>query len=198
MAKSLDGISDFLDRVSAQGFVNPNTANARKTACTKFFTILEPDQRTIEYVTDNLEVIKHQFQNLNPDVTGSTADEYARRVQTVLKDFAAWSEDRGAWEKRVTSKQSAAADRPPRAPRSETWRVEASVPGAAQRAVSGKPRVVVFPIRPDFEMTVTLPPDLLTLAELRKVAYYLLPYAKDWEPTTDEPRGVFPMLEQRG
>ena len=64
MTTSLDEVIEFLDIASSKGFINDNTASARKTACVKFFDILEPDQKNVEYVKDNLEIIKTRFTNL--------------------------------------------------------------------------------------------------------------------------------------
>jgi hypothetical protein len=57
--------------------------------------------------------------------------------------------------------------------------------------------LVTFPIRPDFELQVKLPRDGLTVQELKKLMYFLLPYTQDWEPS-ESPRTVFRMLERDG
>jgi hypothetical protein len=42
-----------------------------------------------------------------------------------------------------------------------------------------------------------LPRDGLTVAELKKLLYFLLPYTKDWEPN-GSPQQVFAALERTG
>lgn len=51
-------------------------------------------------------------------------------------------------------------------------------------------RTVTFPIRPDFDVSITLPREGLSVSELKKLLYFMLPYATDWEPSMS-PRSVF-------
>jgi hypothetical protein len=196
MTTSVDEVIEFLGIAADKGFLNDNTVLARRTACNKFFEILEPDQKTVEYVRDNLDVIKARFANLNKDVRGNTVDEYGRRVQLVISDFTAWKSDRAAWERDVSSRYSA---RPANEgekkskPKAEKQQSEAQHNGAG--SANPEARVVNFPIRPDFDLQVTLPRSGLTVSELKKLVYFLLPYASDWEPS-EPPRSVFPMLER--
>ena len=106
---TLDDLTEFLAIAASKGFINDNTANARRTACVKLFGILDDDQKNMEYVRDNLDVVKARFSNLNKDVTGSTVDEYGRRVKLVIDDYTGWSTDRSAWEKAQAAKQTRAA-----------------------------------------------------------------------------------------
>ena len=107
MTTNVDEMIEFLGIIEEQGFLNDNTAVARRTACKKLFDILDPEQRTVEYVRDNLPVIKTRFSNLNKEVRGGTVDEYARRVQLVIDEFTKWKADRAAWEREQASKQNA-------------------------------------------------------------------------------------------
>ena len=200
MTTNVNELTEFLTIAGEQGFLNDNTVSARRTACTKFFDILEPDQKTVEYVRDNLAVIKARFSNLNKEVRGNTVEEYARRVQLVINDFTAWKADRAAWEREVSSRQSArpASDGDKKGKPKDDKVKKQQGNGTAQQDPSNlhrDARVVTFPIRPDFELQVSLPRDGLTVQELKKLVYFLLPYASDWEPT-ESPRSVFPMLER--
>lgn len=205
MATSLDEPIEFLGIAASKGFLNDNTVQARKTACTKFFDILDPDQKTVEYVRDNLDVIKARFSNLNKDVAGATVNEYARRVKLVLDDFTAWTADRAGWERRVSAKQSARpagdgekkAKSKPKADKAKAQAQQASSGNGATHQAPPNPdtRTVTFPIRPDFDLSVTLPRAGITVDELKRLVYFLLPYAQDWEPS-ESPRSVFPMLER--
>lgn len=158
--------------------------------------MLDPDQRTIAYVRDNLSTIATRFQNLNREVRGGTVEEYARRVQLVLDGFALWSTNKAEWERTQGAKgaksttSSEGTEKKPRATRSEK-------PRASAQEESADVRNVTFPLRPDFDLTIGLPRDGLTVAELKKLAYFLLPYTKDWEPN-GSPQQVFSMLERTG
>jgi hypothetical protein len=204
MATSLDEPIEFLGIAASKGFLNDNTVQARRTACSKFFDILDPDQKTVEYVLENLDVIKARFSNLNKDVAGTTVNEYGRRVKLVLEDFTAWKADRAGWERSVSAKQSArpAADGEKKAkaktekPKAQPQQQTASGNGAAHQAPPNPDtRTVTFPIRPDFDLSVTLPRAGISVDELKRLVYFLLPYAQDWEPS-QSPRSVFPMLER--
>jgi uncharacterized protein YkvS len=204
MRTEVNEVIEFLGIAGNKGFMNDNTVVARRTACNKFFDILEPDQKTVEYVRENLDVIKSRFSNLNKDVRGNTVDEYARRVQVVLDDFSAWKADRSAWERDVSARQNArpAGDGDKKARTAKHDKAKTSEQAGANKADEGigrgqanpETRVVTFPIRPDFDLTMELPRAGITVDELKRLVYFLLPYAKDWQPT-ESPRSVFPMLE---
>lgn len=196
MQTNLDEPLEFLDIVASKGFWNDNTVQARRTACRKFFDILDEDQRNVEYVRDNLDVIKGRYINLNKDAAGATVDEYGRRVKLVLDEFTEWKADRSGWEKKNAAKQTARPPEGQKKPRAERPSAQASTGtnGAGHDDVKSASRTVTFPLRPDFDLTITLPRDGLTVDELKRLPYFLLPYARDWEPT-QSPRGVFNMLE---
>lgn len=194
----LTEVIEFLDIAGQKGFLNENTVSARRTACNKFFDILEPSDKSVEYVRDHLDVVKARFSNLNKDVRGNTVDEYARRIQIVLNDFTEWKTDRAGWERKVSSRHSAR----PSNDEDKVVKVKAdkaknqnSASQAAPGTTNLETRVVTFPIRPDFDLQVTLPRSGLTVQELKKLVYFLIPYAADWEPS-ESPRNVFPMLER--
>lgn len=202
MATSLDEPIEFLGIAASKGFLNDNTVNARRTACKKFFDILDEDQKNVEYVRDHLDVIKARFTNLNKEVAGTTVDEYARRVQLVLNDFTAWKEDRSGWERAQAAKQTArpAGDgekkaktaKPEKKPQvQETPNVNNGGSFTSDTAM----RTVEFPLRKGVDVKVSLPRDGITMAELRKLAWFLLPYAADFDPEVS-PRDTFPMLER--
>lgn len=203
---SVEEVIEFLGIAGDKGFLNDNTVVARRTACNKFFDILEPDQKTVEYVRDNLDVVKARFSNLNKDVRGNTVDEYARRVKLVLDDFTAWKTDRSAWEREVSARQSSrpAADGQRKAkskPKAEKAKVQ-ETPRASNAAADGGitggdtvMRLVEFPLRRDVDVKISLPRDGITMAELKKLAWFLLPYASDFDPEVSA-RDTFHMLER--
>ena len=143
-------------------------------------------------------MIKGRYLNLNKEAQGTTIDEYGRRVKLVLDEFTEWKADRSAWEKKNAAKPTArpAGDGEKKAkPKAEKPKAQGN--GAATPdSVNTNPdaRVVTFPIRPDFDLQVTLPTGL-SVSELKKLVYFLLPYAQDWEPS-ESPRSVFQMLER--
>jgi hypothetical protein len=198
MTTSLDELTQFLSITADKGFINDNTAQARRTACSKLFGILDDEQKNVEYVRDNLGVVKARFSNLNKDVAGATVDEYARRVKLVIDDFTGWTADRGGWERATAAKQAGRPADGEKKAKPKADKPKAQGNGAAstdQGQTNQDERVVTFPIRPDFDLKITLPRNGLTVPELKKLVYFLLPYAQDWEPS-ESPRSVFNMLER--
>jgi hypothetical protein len=190
-------VIEFLDIVAKKNILNDNTVTGRRTACTKFVDILEDDQKTVEYVRDNLDVIKTRFSNRYKDVLGGTVDEYARRVQLVLTDYQQWSSDRAGWEKAQAAKQSGRAAES--AERSARPRPPKPAASGNHHDQSADTRTVTIPIRPDADLKITMPKAGLSVAELKKLAYFLLPYANDWTPPADGGFSgmITPKLEDR-
>ena len=197
MMTPLTEVSEFLDVASKKNFFNENTIQSRRVACNKFFEILDEDQKNVEYVRDNLSVIKTRFTNRYTEVRGHTVDVYANRVMLVLKDFLAWKADRSAWERDVAARQSGRA-----ASAGGEKRTRAEKPKAAPAAASAPPsdddadaRVVKIPLPSGFEVTVRLPREL-SVKDLKRVLWALLPYAADWDPSVS-PLQTFPQLENQ-
>jgi hypothetical protein len=187
----LNQIFEFLDIVEQKHHWQGNTAQARRTACTKLFALLEDEQKTVEYVRDNLDVLKHRFSNANKLVAGGTVEEYGRRVQLVLNEFAEWSKDRAAWERKQAAKQtSRGKDEKPAKPK-------AAAPVAAPARVNGHgPEhdtiVARFPFSGGRMVTVELPKEGLSRAEMLRLGQFLVPWANDWDTSA---RMVTPAAE---
>lgn len=194
---SLDNVFDFLQVAEKQGFLNSNTVQARRTACTKLFSVLDDaNQRTVEYVSENLEVIKRRFQHLNNDVRGQTVDEYGRRVSIVLSDFQKWSTDRSNWEREIVSRGARSNGDGEKRARSEKPKEKEKVSTAPPRSepeTDPNARIVKVPLKSGFEAEVKVPRDLTT-AYLRRVLWAMLPYAQDWDPDVS-PQQAFQLLE---
>jgi hypothetical protein len=199
MPTPLDEVFEFLRIANDKGFLNSFTIQSRITGCNKLFAILDDDQKNVEYVDENIDLIKTRFSNLHKDVRGNTVDQYAQRVRLVINDFLAWKQDRSAWERAVSAKQTdrqvSAKDKPsskdkPKKKEAPTERQEecsATINGAANNKAGN---TYSFPIRKDFSLSITLPPDGVTLSELKRLGLFLLPYISDWEEKTD-PNGLF-------
>lgn len=197
MPTPLSEVFEFIDVASKKNFFNEHTIQSRRVACNKFFEILDEDQRNVEYVAGNLDVIKARFTNRYTEVRGHTVDVYANRVMLVLKDFVAWKRDRSAWERDVAARQSPrpAAGDGERRPRTE--RPKPSAASAAKPEDDSDARVVKVPLPRGFEVTVRLPLRDLKKADLKRVLWALLPYAADWDPSEAPPAQTFPQLEGR-
>ncbi len=179
----LDDVFEFLRIAGEKGFMNSNTVGGRRTAFNKLLTVLDADQQNVEYIRENLTVIKTRFQHLNPDVRGTTVDEYARRIEATLEDFTFWQSDRAGWEREITAR----GVREPRAANGDTEKKartshseKKQQPLAEDIKVNSSARVLTFPLRPDFEVIVHLPRDGITRLELQRLGMFLYPYVKDF------------------
>lgn len=195
MTIPLTEVSDFLEVASKKNFFNEHTIQSRRVACNKFFEILDEDQKNVEYVRDNLDVVKARFTNRYTEVRGHTVDVYANRVLLVLKDFLAWKADRSAWERAVAARQSARATA---AEGEKHTRAEKPRPAAASAPSSQDDpdtHTVKIPLPGGRQVVIDLP-RALTVKDLQRVLWALLPYASDWDPSVS-PRQTFPQLEDR-
>jgi hypothetical protein len=177
----LSEVFDFLDFAEGKHFWNDNTVQARRTACKKLFDIIDDEsRRTVEYVSENLEVLKKRFSNMYTDVRGATIEEYGRRAQLVLTGFSEWKTDRPKWEREQAAKESSRpADDSER--RARTAR-SAKPAQNGHQPDTGTTRTVTIPVRPSVDLTITMPKEGLKVEDLQKLAYFLLPYASDWQP----------------
>lgn len=184
-----------------RSMVEPYVAFIQETLAR--YPTLRASRLSGEYVLENLDVIKGRYMNLNKDAAGATVDEYGRRVKLVFETFLEWKADRSGWEKRSAAKQTARpagdGDKRPKAkadkPKPQPQAQSPSNGAAHQAPPNPETRTVTFPIRPDFDLSVTLPRAGISVDELKRLVYFLLPYAQDWEPS-QSPRSVFPMLER--
>lgn len=191
----LSDVSSFLEVAEKKDYFNAHTIQSRRVACNKFFEILDEDQQTVEYVSQNLDVIKARFTNRYPEVRGNTIEVYAQRVRLVFNDFLAWKADRAAWERDIAARQSNRAtngDGEKRA-RPERAKASASPPPRADSDESPDMRMVKIPLPAGVDVEVKIPRDL-SKSDLKRVLWALLPYAKDFDPDVS-PQVTFPQLE---
>ncbi|MCZ8131510.1 MAG: hypothetical protein O9284_09430 [Steroidobacteraceae bacterium] len=179
MATNLDEVFEFLKILEEKSYWPSATAQARRTACSKLFALLEPEQRTVEYARENLETLKRRFSNANKSVAGGTVDEYARRASLVLNEFDEWSTDRAAWERKLNAK-------PAPTKKEEKPRAEKKVAAANSsngRTTTDEPGVTtaVFPLSGGRKVVVHFHGELPSMKEMKRVGYFLLPYAGDWD-----------------
>jgi len=177
---SLDDVFEFLDIIAKKNILNDNTVQARRTACNKLFELLEPNERTVEHVREHLDSLKSRFSNKYRDINGATVEEYGRRVRQVLDDYTGWSTDRAAWERSIAAKQSAKPARDEeRKPRAEKPKPSANGSGASN---SSSTTTASFPFSGGRRVKIELPAEGLSMIEIKRLGFFLLPYANDWSP----------------
>ena len=193
----LTEVTSFLEMTATKGFVNPNTSAARQTAVRKFSDIVEEDQRTVEYMRDNLEIVRSRFLNLNPNVNGATVEEYSRRIRLSLDEFDSWKQDRVGWERAVSQKQSSRtsngdADRKAKSEKPKNG-AHQSTASSSDANTQSEMRTVSFPIGDGAEMVIKIPKAGVKVQDLKRAFIGLLPYANDWE--VDQPSQDIPFMQ---
>jgi hypothetical protein len=173
---SLNDVVDFLTTVTKHGFINDNTAGARKTAIAKLSEVLEDDQRTCEYVLSNIDTIKVRMQNLAKDVRGGTIDAYASRALFAINEYQKWKSDRSAWERDSASRNRAPAENGEKKPKMFRPTMGSKASG---------PHTMQIRLQSGFEVSVTLPNGEFTQADVARIAYFLRGVATDFDPFTN-------------
>ncbi len=114
---------------------------------------------TIGEVLNDIDDLLLRYQNLNPQVSASSLASYRARIKRVLTDFES-SRTKAGWK----PGRGVEASEPKRvAPDSKPVDVK-TVPSAALR--------YVLPLRPSFDVELSLPRDL-TRAEAQRLSRYL-------------------------
>lgn len=80
-------VSEFLTHPVIVGSIKPATAKARQVALRKFMKVLKEDEKTVEYLSDNLEIIKKRVLDDDRNIRGKTVEEYAKRIRQTLRGF---------------------------------------------------------------------------------------------------------------
>jgi hypothetical protein len=203
LIRDTEEVIKFLEFVGRKSILNEHAIHNRLTACNNLFGVLNEEEDNLDYILSNLDVLVNRFRNKNNNVRASTLKVYKSRAKSSIEDFQAWSADPFAWERAVTDKAKAAAaiesrkeKKPARAasrpgkrdtdPETEDSLENAPATGKSLEGV----RHVSFPIRPDFCVEVTLPPEGITLKELRRLGLFLYPYCQDIDPGAEPWKGL--------
>jgi hypothetical protein len=186
----------FLEFLGKKSILNQSTVHCRMTACNHFFEILEDHENNMDYLLENLNILMHRFRNKNPNVSKDTLRVYKSRIKGSLEDYRDWCRDPLAWERNLNQKANAYLlkkknSKKPIKENFETPKKEAAATSATteaetetQQKQTGS-RKVSFPIRPDFEIQMSIPIDGITRKELQKIGLFLYPYCKDIDLETN-------------
>lgn len=195
LIRDTEEVTKFLEFVGRKAILNERQVNFRMTACQSLFSVLHEEEDNLDYILNNLDVLVNRFRNRNQNVLASTLKVYKSRAKSSIEDFQSWSADPFAWERAVTdkaktiqkkvSKRQTQINTPPSAKREVRRKqtptdspVEAQLPTVDSKGV----RRISFPIRPDFNLEISLPKEGITLAELNRLGLFLYPYCTDIDP----------------
>lgn len=201
LIRDTEEVIKFLEFAGRKSILNEHAIHNRMTACHNLFGGLNEEEDNLDFILSNLDVLVNRFRNKNNAVLPTTLKVYKSRVKSSVEDFKAWSSDPFAWERAVTDKAKVAAAseraknkeekkqpvKPGRA--AKQTRAQASEEPQAMVEVDTRSpegaRRVSFPIRGDFNVEMTLPPEGITLKELQRLGLFLFPYCKDIDPSLD-------------
>lgn len=192
LIRDTEEVVKFLEFAGRKLILNEQAINCRLTACHNLFAVLNEEEDSIDYILSNLDVLVNRFRNRNTNVRASTLKVYKSRVKSSLEDFKAWSADPFAWERAVTDKTRAtlstetrkekiAKTTSPASPKAKRKAapVEEVTDGTEIVAAEGARRKILFPIRPDFNVEVSIPANGLTRKELNRLGLFLYPYCNE-------------------
>ena len=193
LIRDTEEVLKFLEFAGRKSILNEHAIHNRLTACNNLFGVLNEEEDSLEYILSNLDVLVNRFRNRNNNVRASTLKVYKSRVKSSIEDFKAWSADPFAWERAVTDKAKAAAandkhkDKKPtkavKATKQSVAAVESEESSAEVLLPTSGVRHVSFPIRKDFCVEMTIPPEGITLKELKRLGLFLYPYCQDIDPS---------------
>jgi hypothetical protein len=175
-AMKIEEAKTFIDYAKKKGIVSQATVNNWNGALVAVAGVLDDEEKTIDYVLTNGDVIKNRLQNQSTDMSGSTIGLYIQRSQSALKNFLEWKRDRAEWEKAQASK-----------PKVETVKAkkEAKTETSSAKATNAETSKKVLPIPTSggdsFEVAL---PENYVMADLVRVVWALAVYAKDFDPAT--------------
>ncbi|MBY0372334.1 hypothetical protein K2X33_16760 [bacterium] len=195
LIRDTEEVLKFLEFAGRKSILNEHAIHNRLTACNNLFGVLNEEEDSLDYILSNLDVLVNRFRNRNNNVRASTLKVYKSRVKSSIEDFKAWSADPFAWERAVTDKAKAAAaadkhkdKKQPVKPAGKKAKVALPVEEEMEASLEVAPvssdavRHVSFPIRKDFCVEMTLPPEGITLKELKRLGLFLYPYCQDIDP----------------
>jgi len=183
MTKKLEDLKPFFEYVKNKKVVSENTATSWVAAVSALSEQLEPEERTVEFVLDNSDLIKNRLQNSNHNLKGETIDVYIKRSSIALRHYLAWQKDRSAWEREMASRGIS---------RSATIKTAKTAKSAERPANDGtrtqdeqthnpSARRFPIPINDSDAFTVELPTSY-AMDDLVRVVWALAVYAKDFNP----------------
>jgi len=210
LIRDTEEVIKFLEFAGRKSILNEHAIHNRMTACHNLFGGLNEEEDNLDYILSNLDVLVNRFRNKNNNVLSTALKVYKSRVKSSIEDFKAWSADPFAWERAVTDKAklAAASERAKLKTEKKQQQQQPAKPGRAakmtqssgveaaqsQPIVSSKSpegaRRVAFPIRNDFCVEMTLPPEGITLRELQRLGLFLYPYCKDIDPSLEPWKGL--------
>lgn len=183
----LSQTKQFFDYAKNKKCLADNTVNSWSAAIAAISAQLAEEEKTIEFVLENKDVIANRLQNSNHEITGQTIQSYIQRACKALEHFQAWQKNRAEWEKSVAAKSPSRASEKDAGAKGKA---SAKPAEAAQKStadlgggMSGQQAKSRLPIPTgDGDMFVVDLPNEYTTSDIVRVAWALAVYASDFDP----------------
>lgn len=170
----------FLELAGRNAILTDNAMHCRLSACHNLFSVLREGETTAEYVLKNLDLLISRFRKKNDAVSASTLKVYKSRVKSSVEDFVLWSRDPIAWEKGMIAKSTESKrDGKAKAARQAKKTDPLAVDEIESASGPTRGRRMSLPIRPDFDVEITIPSDGLTAKELLRLELFLYSFCKE-------------------
>lgn len=173
---NLSDLAQFFENVKRTKTLALNSINAMSNAVAAVDAELQSEEKTVEFVLENREVIKRRLQNSNKNITGETIEVYLKRTFTALNHFLGWSADRAAWEKKVAARGIVKPIRKGRDQRSEDF---SSKP--QEKEPIGSRNNIEVPTGEGSFFKIQMPENFF-MGDVVRVAWTLAAYAQDFDP----------------
>lgn len=174
----LEEVKTFLEYVNKKGIMSGNTVNSLSGAIIAVNDALDPEERMVDFVLANGDVIKNRLQNKSTDMSGKTINEYVVRTQRALKHFIEWKKDRAGWEKNQASKPKVEASSAKK-DKKASQQTASDTTGQQKTTLNG--RTIPVPTNNGlFEVAI---PEKFVMSDLVRVVWALAVHAKDFDPS---------------
>lgn len=175
----------FIEQAGRNAILSENAMHCRLSACHNLFSVLREGETTAEYVLKNLDLLISRFRKKNDAVSPATLKVYKSRVKSSVEDFLHWSRDPLSWEKEMNDKaegrgrEREAKAKSPRPPKRRDGEPTASPEAPLASTGPTRARRMSLPIRPDFDVEISIPADGLTAKELLRLELFLYSFCKE-------------------
>jgi hypothetical protein len=200
---SPEDVCNFLRQKADRGELASNSSRLKVTAISALAGILADDEpKTAAYLRDNIASIADRWATLNSaGAKGDTAKTYESRARAAIDDYFAWTKDPKGFKfrRRDTAAKNSPKQKPAETPSGQQPNPQEAAKGRdvqnedpARRNDAG---MRTFPLGSNRgEFRFELPPDGVSVHDVRKIVCHLLTLANDFDPGVPSHAQVFSIV----
>jgi|SRR5215510_7317744 len=179
MDTSGKALVDFWKWAGDKGLVNPNTASAKRAACSQVLGAMD-DWESLDVSALNVDDVFRRFTNKrSKDFTPASLGTYKSRFQQALTEFLAYLKNPEGWKPRSQERAPSPRKERPAGASSKNGHGSPDVPPIVEE-LPGRAGLVEypFPLREGRFAYLRLPADL-KMADVKRLTAYLTTLAED-------------------